>query len=80
MLPCMKNEVIHALPLAFSYHGAHFNDFRARAQDDGDHGLPWGYLYVFSGKDELMLILLPPDERYLLIRSNILHFYIGCGL
>jgi hypothetical protein len=34
----MQDEVIHALPLAFSDHGAHFNDLRARAKDDGDHG------------------------------------------
>ena len=34
----MQDEVIHALPLAFSDHGAHFYDLRARAKDDGDHG------------------------------------------
>jgi hypothetical protein len=50
MLPGMKNEVIHALPLAFSYHGAHFYNFRACAQDYGDHvNFFQGIFWVVSG-------------------------------
>jgi hypothetical protein len=52
----MQDEVIHALHLAFSYHGAHFYDLRARAQDDGDHGsLEDVILYEY-----VPIFILPP--------------------
>jgi hypothetical protein len=54
----MKNKVIHALPLAVSYHGAHFYDLRASAQDYGDHVFLQGYLGVVSGDDELFLLII----------------------
>ena len=56
----MKNEVIHALPLAFSYNGAHLDDFRARAQDDGDHGDRLAYMII---NEYVSILILPPFFR-----------------
>jgi len=63
----MQDEMIHALPLAFSYHGAHFYDLRARAQDDGDHGSPCWYLWVVSGEGELHLLIIVTTWLMLLV-------------
>jgi hypothetical protein len=44
----MQYEVTHAYPLAFWYHRAHFDNFRVRAQDYGNHELPWAIWVVFG--------------------------------
>ncbi len=36
MLPCMEDEEIQPFLLAFSDDRAHFDDFRAGSEDDGD--------------------------------------------
>ena len=52
--------MIHALPLAFSNNGAHFDDLRARAQDDGDHGDRLAYMFI---NEYVSIFILPPFFR-----------------
>jgi len=53
----MQDEVILALALAFSYHGAHFYDLGACAQDYGDHGDRLAYMVI---NEYVSIIILPP--------------------